>query len=114
MVYEGGSYNLWIKNNGGFGVNHYLTYASSSNLLGPYTAVAPLSDWAGWGAGNEGPCLILMNSGAWRIFFDSDADSFTAGQINYSDSSDGWATWTAKMPINTATQAKHGTVIPFP
>ena len=37
VVYEGGSYNLWIKNNGGFGVNHYLTYASSSNLLGGNT-----------------------------------------------------------------------------
>jgi hypothetical protein len=31
-------------------------------------------DWAGWGSYREGPALVRLDNGAWRIFFDGYGD----------------------------------------
>jgi hypothetical protein len=104
-------YYLWWKQN--LDGQEFINYGSSSTLLGTYTPIQTNTDWAGWGIA-EGPCLLKTSTG-WRIFFDNDNNSLTAGQINYSDATgNDWSTWTTKAPIVTSTQAKHGTVIPYP
>lgn len=95
----------------------FINYASGSTLTGQYTLVSPGGNWAGWGSPTqEGPALLKL-SDRWRLYFDKIPDApgdLTDGQINYSDSFDNWATWTAPLPINTLFQAKHGTVIKYP
>ena len=98
----------------------YTQYASASTLTGTFTRISNGGDWANFGAPTqEGPALIRLFNGTsyfWRLFFDRVPDppgDLTNGQINYSDSSDNWATWTSPNPITSAPlQAKHGTVIP--
>jgi hypothetical protein len=112
-------YCLWFKDNG----SGYLNYACSSTLNGTFSDVRTDTDWMGFNAMQgatgtyEGPCLlhtVAGSPGTWRVFFDNDGDSFSAGQIWYSDSADGWDTWSTMHQIATDTQAKHGTVIVFP
>lgn len=100
----------------------FVQYASSSTLTGTYTQISPGGNWAGWGTPNqEGPMLIKL-ADRWRIYFDlvpSTPGDISDGQINYSDSFDNWATWTAPHPIQSSIygkylQAKHGTVITLP
>ena len=108
-IYRSGTYYLWYKLQDG---SCNIQYASSSTLLGPYTNVKT-GNWAGFTNSGcvEGPALILKPNGTWRLFLDLDQNQICSGQINYSESADNWATWTAIAPINTPSQAKHGTVL---
>jgi Glycosyl hydrolases family 43 len=104
VVLRGGTYYLWYKNE----TTKYVEYASASTLTGTYTLVKS-GDWAGWGH-VEAPCVFAI-PGGWRIFV---CDYTTTKQINYSDSVDTWATWSARTQIGTPVLATHGTVIQYP
>lgn len=62
----------------------------------------------GWGSYREGPALVQLDNGGWRLFFDGYGD----GTYYYSDSYDTFATWSAPaaLPAVSGT-ARHFTVI---
>ncbi|MET9441224.1 glycoside hydrolase family 43 protein [Streptomyces sp. NPDC006610] len=103
IVRTGSTYHAFPKNE----TTKYIEYATASSLGGPYT-VHRTGDWAGWGGTREGPALIRLDNGAWRIFFDGYGD----GSYYYSDSHDTFATWTAprRLPGISGT-ARHFTVL---
>lgn len=90
VVKVGSTYHAIIKNE----TTKYLEYATASSLTGPYT-VRKTGDWAGWGSWNEGPALVPLDNGGWRIYF----DGYRAGKYYYSDSYDNFATWTAPAEL---------------
>lgn len=117
IVSTGGAFYIWYRN---FTANptDCLEYASSSTLTGTYTQIGT-GNWAGWGClSQEGPVLI-NKSGTWYLLSDLSGGNTSAGQMNYSTSTN-WpgagaaSTWTVFKPLNTPVQAKHGTIIRFP
>lgn len=71
----------------------------------------------GFGSYVEGPAVLHVTAGSpgtWRVYVDNYQNSFNLGQLSY-DSTDNWSTWSAIQTfILTPTQAKQGTVIPYP
>ncbi len=102
MVKVGNTYNIWYKNDS----TKYIEYLSSTSLTSGYT-VTKSGDWASWGSGLEGPSLLQVDSSTWRIYF----DKYTAQGIYYSESTDNWATWSAKALITSPITMSHGTVV---
>ncbi|WP_031110286.1 glycoside hydrolase family 43 protein [Streptomyces sp. NRRL S-146] len=103
IVKIGSTYHAFPKNE----TTKYIEYATASRLAGPYT-IRRTGDWAGWGSYREGPALVQLDNGGWRIFFDGYGD----GTYYYSDSHDTFATWTAPaaLPAISGT-ARHFTVV---
>ncbi|MGW3664356.1 glycoside hydrolase family 43 protein [Streptomyces sp. NPDC005141] len=103
VVKSGSTYHAFTKNE----TTKYIEYATASALTGPYT-IRRTGDWAGWGGTREGPALIQLDNGGWRIFFDGYGD----GGYYCSDSYDAFATWSApkKLPGISGT-ARHFTVV---
>ncbi|QOV40389.1 AbfB domain-containing protein [Streptomyces ferrugineus] len=103
IVKIGSTYHAFTKNE----TTKYIEYATASSLTGPYT-ISRTGDWAGWGSYREGPSVIQLDNGAWRMFFDGYGD----GTYYYSDSYDTFATWSAPaaLPVVSGT-ARHFTVI---
>jgi len=75
------------------------------------------------GTTQEGPQVICMDRPfvapctTWRVFYDAVVGTpgdLTTGQLNYTSSTNAWSTWSAKTPLVTGPQAKHGAVIPYP
>lgn len=81
------NFYLWFKDE----TTTYIGYAVSSSLTSGY-AVVQSGNWAGWGNQIEGTSLFLIDETTWRIYF----EGYGAGTMWYSESTDGWATWTAK------------------
>ncbi|MGW2234465.1 AbfB domain-containing protein [Streptomyces sp. NPDC001759] len=103
IVRIGATYHAFTKNE----TAKYIEYGTASSLTGPYT-ISRTGDWAGWGSYREGPSVVQLDNGAWRIFFDGYGD----GNYYCSDSYDTFATWTAPeaLPVISGT-ARHFTVI---
>ncbi|MEU3339332.1 AbfB domain-containing protein [Streptomyces sp. NPDC006668] len=102
IVRIGSTYHAFTKNE----TAKYIEYGTTS-LTGPYT-ISKTGDWAGWGSYREGPSVIRLDNGAWRIFFDGYGD----GAYYYSDSYDTFATWTAPKALPSISgTARHFTVI---
>ncbi|MFD7710255.1 glycoside hydrolase family 43 protein [Streptomyces sp. NPDC059786] len=103
VVRAGSTYHAFTKNE----TTKYIEYATAAALTGPYT-FRGTGDWAGWGGTREGPALVQLDNGAWRIFFDGYGD----GSYYYSDSYDTFATWSApaKLPAVSGT-VRHFTVL---
>lgn len=119
--FRGGTHYLWYAFTG-----NAIGYASASAAAGPYTQVkSPTADWAGWkaslattlgvSAANlsiEGPTPILLADGTtWRMQMDVYNTSTSARYgWYYSDSTDGWATWstTAVCPTVDGFVGRHG------
>ncbi|MFH8798575.1 glycoside hydrolase family 43 protein [Streptomyces sp. NPDC017936] len=103
LVRIGSTYHAFTKNE----TTKYIEYATASRLTGPYT-VSRTGNWAGWGSYREGPALVQLDNGAWRIFFDGYGD----GTYYYSDSHDTFATWSTPkaLPAVSGT-ARHFTVV---
>ncbi|WP_432119548.1 glycoside hydrolase family 43 protein [Streptomyces sp. bgisy032] len=103
IVRIGSTYHAFPKNE----TTKYIEYATATNLTGPYT-IRRTGDWAGWGSYREGPALVQLDNGAWRIFFDGYGD----GTYYYSDSRDTFTTWTppAALPGISGT-ARHFSVV---
>ena len=103
IVKTGSTYHAFTKNE----TTKYIEYATATSLNGPYT-LSRTGDWAGWGSYREGPSVVQLDNGAWRIYFDGYGD----GTYYYSDSYDTFATWSAPkaLPAVSGT-ARHFTVI---
>lgn len=112
---SGDTFFLWYAHID-LSVDQNVQYASSATMTGTYTRQSPGGDWIHGGVNQEGPGIIKL-SDRWRMWFDrvpAPPGDIADGQINYADSFDNWATWTLPLPFNTPTQAKHGTMIPYP
>ncbi|WP_232293186.1 glycoside hydrolase family 43 protein [Stigmatella aurantiaca] len=103
IVKLGSTYHAFTKNE----TSKYIEYATSSSLTGPYTFKGT-GDWAGWGNWLEGPALVQVDNGSWRIFF----DGYTVSKYYYSDSSNTFASWSAKKELPSLTGfVRHLTVL---
>ncbi|MGW1214892.1 glycoside hydrolase family 43 protein [Streptomyces sp. NPDC002499] len=103
IVKVGSTYHAFTKNE----TAKYIEYGTASSLNGPYT-ISRTGDWAGWGSYREGPSVVQLDNGAWRIFFDGYGD----GTYYYSDSYDTFATWSAPKALPSVSgTARHFTVI---
>ncbi|MER6534812.1 AbfB domain-containing protein [Streptomyces sp. 900105755] len=103
IVRIGSTYHAFTKNE----TAKYIEYGTAASLQGPYT-ISRTGDWAGWGSYREGPSVIQLDNGGWRIFFDGYGD----GNYYCSDSYDTFATWSAPTALPTLSgTARHFTVI---
>ena len=103
IVKIGSTYHAFPKNE----TTKYIEYATATSLAGPYT-IRKTGDWAGWGSYREGPAVIQLDNGAWRIFFDGYGDR----KYYYSDSYDTFATWTAPKALPSISgTARHFSVV---
>ena len=105
VVKKDGTYHLWYKHN----TEERIEYASSASLLTGYT-VTQADDWAGWGTQKEAPCLVEMDDGRWRIYFNQYSGLDSVAEY-YSESTDDWATWSAAVALSVSPEIAHGTVI---
>ncbi|HEU5473417.1 MAG TPA: glycoside hydrolase family 43 protein [Actinophytocola sp.] len=103
IVRTGSTYHAFAKNE----TTKFIEYATASSLTGPYT-VRRTGNWAGWGGPREGQAVVPLDNGGWRIFF----DGYTVGTYYFSDSYDGFATWTAPGVLpGLSGFARHFTVL---
>nr|WBO81817.1 AbfB domain-containing protein [Streptomyces sp. SBE_14.2] len=103
LVKLGSTYHAFTKNE----TTKYIEYGTAAGLTGPYT-LSRTGDWAGWGSYREGPALIQLDNGAWRLFF----DAYGEARYYYSDSYDTFATWTAPTALPSISgMARHFTVV---
>jgi hypothetical protein len=103
----GKPYKLWYKENNGGSIE----YMESASLTSGYTVVEK-GNWAHWQVRSsvEAICVVRLDDGGWRAYFNENAGYTTIGNF-YSDSLDGWATWSARANIATAHLMSHGTYI---
>lgn len=90
LVHTGPVYHAFVKNE----TTKYVEHAVALSPEGPYTFLGT-GNWAGWGAPREGPSLTQLPDGGWRIYL----DGYTVGRYFYSDSHDGFRTWTPIRPL---------------
>jgi hypothetical protein len=101
VVKDDGAYHAFSKNE----TTKYIEHAVSSSLLGPWSWVG-VGDWAGWGSGEEGPALVRLDDGRWRIFMDcyNSCGFLTAVGTDLTS-------WSATSPLpGLSGQVRHGTV----
>ncbi|MEU4392695.1 glycoside hydrolase family 43 protein [Kribbella sp. NPDC023855] len=78
VVKVGSTYHNFLKNE----TTKYIEHATATSLNGPWTFVGT-GNWAGWGAGLEGPAVVRLPDGRWRIYF----DQYGQKRYFYADSS---------------------------
>ncbi|MFD1147545.1 glycoside hydrolase family 43 protein [Saccharothrix hoggarensis] len=102
IVKVGGTYHNFLKNE----TTKYIEHATATSLNGPWQFVGT-GNWAGWGSGLEGPALVQLPDGRWRIYF----DQYGAHRYYYADSSN-LATFGAKVELpGLSGTARHFTVL---
>jgi len=103
VVKVGATYHAFSKNE----TTKYIEHSTATSLTGPYTFNGT-GNWAGWGNWVEGPALVQLDNGGWRIYY----DGYSAHKYYYSDSYDGFATWStpAELP-GLSGFARHFTVL---
>ncbi|MEU4218141.1 glycoside hydrolase family 43 protein [Actinoplanes sp. NPDC026623] len=102
VVRSGATYHAYLKNE----TTKYIEHATATSLTGPWTFTGT-GNWAGWGSGLEGPALVQLPSGAWRLYF----DQYGAGRYYYADSTD-LNTWSAKTELpGLSGTVRHFTVL---
>ncbi|EGD56822.1 arabinofuranosidase [Gordonia neofelifaecis] len=87
IVKVGSTYHAFTKNE----THKYVQHAVASSLAGPYRFVTP----GNWGTFVEGPAVIQLPNGDWRIYL----DAYKSGKYLYSDSADGMRTWSATREL---------------
>jgi hypothetical protein len=104
----GKPYKLWYKNDDGGG---FIEYMESASLTSGYSVVES-GNWAGWRNGRsiEAICLVRLDDGSWRAYFNEN-DRFTTVGNFYSDSLDGWATWSFRAHVDSESLMSHGTYV---
>ena len=96
IVKVGSVYHAFTKNE----TKKFIQHATATSLLGPYSFVAP----GDWGAFVEGPAVIQLPNGAWRLYL----DSYKSGKYLTSDSTNGLASWTpAKEDPGLSGKVRH-------
>ena len=100
----GATYHAFVKND----MTRYLEHATAPSLTGPWTFVGK-GDWAGWGSGMEGPAIVQLDDGRYRMFVDPQSGSTPCQYMTSSDLN----TWSARASIPGAAGGvvRHGTVI---
>jgi len=102
VVKSGGTYHAFAKNE----TTKYIEHATAGSLTGPWTFTGT-GNWAGWGSGLEGPALVQLPSGSWRLYF----DQYGAGRYYYADSGN-LNTWSAKTELpGLSGTVRHFTVL---
>jgi hypothetical protein len=79
VVKLGGTYHNFLKNE----TTKYIEHATAPSLTGPWT-FRGTGNWAGWGSGLEGPALVQLPDGRWRLYF----DQYGQGRYYHADSAD--------------------------
>lgn len=108
VVKRGGSYWMFFFNVR----SSCIELARSTNsLTGPYEPVRT-GNWQGIGVYKEGPSVMYLGGGRWRMIY---ADAIFS-YLNYTDSTNNWATWSAPQPVTlpgapTNFTVNHGTLI---
>lgn len=100
----GTTYHAFIKSE----TTRYLEHATAPSLTGPWTFVGK-NDWAGWGSGMEGPAIVQLDNGQYRMYVDPQSGGTPCQTMTSSDLN----TWSAKasIPGTAGTVLRHGTVI---
>ncbi|MCX2946830.1 glycoside hydrolase family 43 protein [Lentzea sp. NEAU-D7] len=102
LVKVGGTYHNFLKNE----TTKYIEHATATSLNGPWTFVGT-GNWAGWGSGLEGPALVRLPDGRWRIYF----DQYGQRRYFYADSTN-LSTFGAKAELaGLSGTARHFTVL---
>jgi hypothetical protein len=95
-------YHVFTKNE----TTRYVEHATGYKLTGPWTFIGK-ADWAGWGSGMEGPAVVQLDDGTWRIYLDGQG----AVGFLYANSRD-LISWSPTSPLPGITNVvRHGTVI---
>lgn len=107
VVPHEGRYVAFTKNE----TTKHIELATAPSLTGPWT-LQKTGDWAGWGNWTEGPALVPIKGAdgkaGWRIYF----DEYTTKRYWYSDSFDGFQTWTPRKELGGVSgTVRHFTVI---
>ncbi|ORL83665.1 glycoside hydrolase family 43 protein [Prescottella equi] len=87
VVKVGSTYHAFTKNEATKVVEH----AVAPSATGPYSFVPP----GNWGTLVEGPTVVQLPNGVWRIYL----DAYTEGKYLYSDSADGLVSWSPLREI---------------
>lgn len=99
VVEVGGTYHAFTKNEHRKVIEH----AVAPSVTGPYRFVEP----GDWGTFVEGPSVIQLPDGTWRLFF----DAYDEGKYYYSDSRD-LNTWSPRQELpGLSGTVRHFTVI---
>lgn len=109
LIEDGGVIYLWYKREDTVRIE----IASATSFAGPFTAIRT-GDWAGWPATYEGPSIVRLPSGRWRLYADRYIASPTVG-FSYAESDSllsGWSAFTdvSTNYIPTVNSIQHGTV----
>lgn len=100
---DGSGYTAFTKNE----TTKFIELATAKSLKGPWK-LEKTGDWAGWGGPSEGQALVKLPDGGWRIYF----DDYMTKHYWYSDSHDGFKTWTPKKEIGGVSgSVRHFTVL---
>ncbi|NCT84174.1 MAG: family 43 glycosylhydrolase [Comamonadaceae bacterium] len=107
VVHHEGRYVAFAKNE----TSKFIELATAPALAGPWT-LQKTGDWAGWGGPSEGQALVPVKGAdgrsGWRIYF----DDYMTKRYWYSDSFDGFQTWTPKKELGGVSgTVRHFTVI---
>lgn len=89
---QGSTYYLFYNNNN----TGYIEVATSTSRESGYTVIKT-GNWSGWGSGYQGPSLVSLPDGRWRIYIDS-YSAINGNKLFYADSSSSdlaTATWSA-------------------
>ncbi|HEY9312003.1 MAG TPA: arabinofuranosidase [Williamsia sp.] len=87
VVKVGSTYHAFTKNE----TKKVVEHAVAPSVTGPYSFVRS----GNWGSLLEGPALVQLPNGAWRIYL----DAYTRGKYFYSDSTDGLRTWSPMQEL---------------
>jgi len=100
----GATYHAFIKSE----TTRYLEHATAPSLTGPWTFVGK-NDWAGWGSGLEGPAIVQLDDGQYRMYVDPQAGGVPCQYMTSADLN----TWSARasIPGDAGAVIRHGTVI---
>jgi MYXO-CTERM domain-containing protein len=98
------TYHAFIKSE----TTRYLEHATAPSLTGPWTFVGK-NDWAGWGSGMEGPAIVQLDNGQYRMYVDPQSGGTPCQTMTSSDLN----TWSGRssIPGTAGTVIRHGTVI---
>jgi hypothetical protein len=100
----GSTYHAFVKSE----LTRYLEHATAPSLTGPWTFVGT-GDWAKWGSGLEGPTIVQMDDGKYKMYVDPQSGGTPCQYMTSADLN----TWSARASIPGAagTAIRHGTVI---
>ncbi len=104
VVKSGSTYHAFVKDES----SKYIEHATATSLTGPWTWVGT-GNWAGWGSGLEGQCLVQLENGTWRIY----PDNYSSGTGLKTATSNDLNSWSglSSITINPSSVVRHGTVL---